>query len=187
MPYGPDHDGIPVTGLLFGQGRGGDGKGEEKLTYQDGNDIAEGDEEAFLLCGSPHLLLPHLFLLLTVLSRKDLPSWKPLSLFYFALFLLLLLLPSLKGQRALLTLWKGRSPHHPLACRHLRALFWVYLPIVIALIFSTLYLRYHYLIDVMAGVIFAGFTLGLEGVIARWCRCGTSCTSSRPRPLSPFA
>ena len=276
-------------------------------------------------------------LLLTVLSRKNLPSWKPLFLFYSTLFLLLLLLPSLKGQRAFRILYdfypipyiiliyeslgeitpylvEGADPliihwqarifglqpsvwlerfthplltdllslaylsyyflplflifllyfkgeevfqegllllvlgyylsflgyifvptlgprfalshlfqrpleggivtkvtallnsleHNPRDCfpsghtqiallclvlarRHLRVLFWVYLPIVIALIFSTLYLRYHYLIDVMAGVTFAGVTLMLEGVIARWCRCGTSCTSSRPRPLSPFA
>lgn len=38
-----------------------------------------------------------------------------------------------------------------LAYRFKRRLFWVFLPIVSALIFSTVYCRYHYVVDVMAG------------------------------------
>jgi membrane-associated phospholipid phosphatase len=38
-----------------------------------------------------------------------------------------------------------------LACRFKRGLFWVFLPVVSALIFSTVYCRYHYVVDVFAG------------------------------------
>jgi len=48
---------------------------------------------------------------------------------------------------ALIALWYGWKFH--------RALFWVLLPIVTALIFSTVYLRYHYVIDVAAGFVVA--------------------------------
>jgi membrane-associated phospholipid phosphatase len=40
-----------------------------------------------------------------------------------------------------------------LALRFERLLFWVLLPVVIALIVSTVYLRYHYVIDVLAGIL----------------------------------
>jgi hypothetical protein len=33
---------------------------------------------------------------------------------------------------------------------------------VVALIFSTVYLRYHYVVDVLAGILLAGLCLGLE-------------------------
>jgi membrane-associated phospholipid phosphatase len=42
---------------------------------------------------------------------------------------------------------------------HARGLFRIYLPVGILLIFSTLYLRYHYGIDLIAGVIFYLFVL----------------------------
>ena len=38
-----------------------------------------------------------------------------------------------------------------LAFRFRRRLFWIYLPIVVLLVSSTVYLRYHYVIDVLAG------------------------------------
>lgn len=41
------------------------------------------------------------------------------------------------------------------AWQFVRGLFWVFLPIVLALIFSTVYLRYHYVIDVLAGILLA--------------------------------
>lgn len=41
------------------------------------------------------------------------------------------------------------------ASRFNRRLFWVLLPIASALIFSTVYLRYHYVVDVAAGVLLA--------------------------------
>lgn len=42
-----------------------------------------------------------------------------------------------------------------LSYRFEKGLFWVYLPIVTALVFSTAYLRYHYVIDVIAGILLA--------------------------------
>ena len=41
------------------------------------------------------------------------------------------------------------------------------LPLVLALIVSTVYLRYHYVIDVLAGVALAGLTLVLEPLLSR--------------------
>jgi membrane-associated phospholipid phosphatase len=51
-----------------------------------------------------------------------------------------------------------------LAYQYKRNLFWIYLPIVSALLFSTVYLRYHYVVDVIAGF---GLTL-LTIVIGEW-------------------
>ncbi len=51
----------------------------------------------------------------------------------------------------LITLW--------LAFRYRRKLFYIYLPIVIGLISSTVYLRYHYVIDVIAGIALAGVVI----------------------------
>ncbi|MDQ7786117.1 MAG: phosphatase PAP2 family protein [Thermodesulfovibrionales bacterium] len=45
-----------------------------------------------------------------------------------------------------------------------RVLFWIYLPIVAALIFSAVYCRYHYVIDIIAGV---GLTM-VTIVIGEW-------------------
>lgn len=42
-----------------------------------------------------------------------------------------------------------------LSHRYERILFYLFLPIVFGLIFSTVYLRYHYVIDLMAGSVFA--------------------------------
>jgi membrane-associated phospholipid phosphatase len=51
-----------------------------------------------------------------------------------------------------------------LAYQYKRNLFWIYLPIVSALLFSTVYLRYHYVVDVIAGF---GLTL-LTILIGEW-------------------
>ena len=48
------------------------------------------------------------------------------------------------------------------AWRLARGLFWIFLPMVVALIFSTVYLRYHYVVDVLAGILLAALCLGLE-------------------------
>jgi len=45
------------------------------------------------------------------------------------------------------------------AFHHARKLFWIYLPVGILLLFSTLYLRYHYGIDIIAGIIFYLFII----------------------------
>ncbi len=47
-------------------------------------------------------------------------------------------------------------------------LFRVLLPFVLALIFSTVYLRYHYVIDVIAGIALAGVTVSLAPNLSRW-------------------
>jgi membrane-associated phospholipid phosphatase len=68
--------------------------------------------------------------------------------------------PSGHTQTVLISLW--------FAFKYKRPLFWVYLPITIALIFSTVYLRYHYVIDVVAGVAAAGITLLLGTRLWAW-------------------
>jgi len=68
--------------------------------------------------------------------------------------------PSGHTQVALISLW--------FALKYKRPLFWIYLPICIALIFSTVYLRYHYVIDLVAGVVFAGVTLLLGPRLWAW-------------------
>ena len=59
--------------------------------------------------------------------------------------------PSGHTEIPLIVLW--------LAYRFKRGLFRVYLPIVIGMIFSTVYLRYHYVIDVIAGMALAGIVI----------------------------
>ena len=52
-----------------------------------------------------------------------------------------------------------------------RGLFWVFLPLVVALILSTVYLRYHYVIDVLVGILLAGPCVVLERMVtAYWQR-----------------
>ena len=59
--------------------------------------------------------------------------------------------PSGHTQTVLISLW--------FAFKYRRPLFWVYLPITMALILSTVYLRFHYAIDVIAGVVYAAITV----------------------------
>jgi membrane-associated phospholipid phosphatase len=93
--------------------------------------------------------------------------------------------PSGHTQMTLISLW--------FAFTYRRPLFWIYLPISIVLIFSTVYLRYHYVIDVVAGFAFAGITMLFGPRLWAWWvigvtdRSGRSCISSPPRPLSPSA
>jgi membrane-associated phospholipid phosphatase len=55
------------------------------------------------------------------------------------------------------------------AWRLTRGLFWIFLPMVVALIFSTVYLRYHYVVDVLAGILLAALCPVLERVtLALW-------------------
>jgi len=46
-----------------------------------------------------------------------------------------------------------------LAHRHEKVLFYIFLPIICGLLLSTVYLRYHYVIDLIVGVIFAAGSL----------------------------
>ncbi len=52
-----------------------------------------------------------------------------------------------------------------LSFRFRRRLFFIYLPIITALIFSTVYLRYHYVVDVIAGFILSLVVLFFGGEI----------------------
>jgi membrane-associated phospholipid phosphatase len=67
--------------------------------------------------------------------------------------------PSGHTEIPLITLW--------LAYRFKRVLFWVYLPIVTGLVCSTVYLRYHYVIDVIAGMALAGIVILLARRVER--------------------
>ena len=67
--------------------------------------------------------------------------------------------PSGHTEIPLITLW--------LAYRFKRRLFWVYLPIVMGLVCSTVYLRYHYVIDVIAGMALAGIVILLARRVER--------------------
>jgi membrane-associated phospholipid phosphatase len=55
---------------------------------------------------------------------------------------------------ALMTLYYARNLRE-------NVLFWILLPVVSALVISTVYLRYHYVIDVIAGVLLSAFTIYL--------------------------
>jgi len=93
--------------------------------------------------------------------------------------------PSGHTQIVLISLWFSYQ------CR--RGLFWLYLPMVVALIISTVYLRYHYVIDVVAGFLWAAAAIILAPMVWRtWVtknteRSGRSYTSVPPRPLLPSA
>lgn len=93
--------------------------------------------------------------------------------------------PSGHTQMVLISLW--------FAFKYRRPLYWIYLPIVIALIFSTVYLRYHYVVDIAAGFAFAAGTLIVGPVLWKWWvrgeigRSCRSCISSPQSPLSPSA
>jgi len=50
-----------------------------------------------------------------------------------------------------------------LAFKFKKKLFWIFLPFVTALIFSAVYLRYHYVVDVLAGFILTALTLFFGG------------------------
>jgi len=67
--------------------------------------------------------------------------------------------PSGHTELTLLTLYYARRFH--------RRTFWVMLPIGSALIFSTVYLRYHYVIDVIAGALLAAFVVMIAKPVYR--------------------
>ena len=48
------------------------------------------------------------------------------------------------------------------AYRYEKGLYWLFLPIVLALLFSTVYMRYHYVVDVLAGMLLAALCLALS-------------------------
>ena len=60
--------------------------------------------------------------------------------------------PSLHTAASLVLLWGAR--------RHVRPLFWAVAPMVLCIPFACVYLRYHYVVDILAGVaLFAGVAL----------------------------
>ncbi|MBI4680668.1 MAG: phosphatase PAP2 family protein [Nitrospirae bacterium] len=46
-----------------------------------------------------------------------------------------------------------------LAYRFQKTLFWIFLPVVFALVISTVYLRYHYVVDVIGGILLSVLTI----------------------------
>lgn len=54
------------------------------------------------------------------------------------------------------------------AFRHSRPVAWIYLPFVVGLIIATVFLGYHYVTDVLAGVVFAGLGLLVIRPLVRW-------------------
>lgn len=53
--------------------------------------------------------------------------------------------------------------------KHVRKLFWMILPICIALLISTVYLRLHYVVDIIAGLFLAIFVIwSMEGLLKRF-------------------
>ncbi len=55
-----------------------------------------------------------------------------------------------------------------LAYKFRRGLFWVFFPVVTALIFSTVYCRYHYVVDVIGGFGLALFSILVGEIIYEW-------------------
>jgi membrane-associated phospholipid phosphatase len=55
-----------------------------------------------------------------------------------------------------------------LAYRYKKTLFLIYLPVVILLLFSTVYCRYHYVVDVIAGVILAIAAIFFGEIYYKW-------------------
>jgi len=68
--------------------------------------------------------------------------------------------PSGHTMMTLATLWGAARWHRPT--------FWVMLPIGSVLIFATVYLRYHYVIDVVMGAVFALFVFWTLEPLYRW-------------------
>ncbi len=55
------------------------------------------------------------------------------------------------------------------AYRNSKRLFWILSPLILSLWISTVYLRYHYLIDVVAGLILAPLCFLLSNWLFKWC------------------
>lgn len=54
------------------------------------------------------------------------------------------------------------------AFKYARTMFWAFLPIAVGLILGTVYLRHHYVIDIIAGIALAIFVYFIAPVIDRW-------------------
>lgn len=52
--------------------------------------------------------------------------------------------------------------------KHLRKLFYIYLPFVVSLLISTIYLRQHYVVDLIAGLVLSLFALYVSPKIYEW-------------------
>ncbi len=54
------------------------------------------------------------------------------------------------------------------AFKHTRTMFWAFLPIAIGLVLGTVYLRHHYVVDIIAGFMLAIFVYFVSPKIDRW-------------------
>jgi membrane-associated phospholipid phosphatase len=82
--------------------------------------------------------------------------------------------PSGHTELTLLVLYYARRFH--------RRTFWLLLPVGSALIFSTVYLRYHYVIDVIAGAATAGFVILIAKPLYGWLSRGQASSSLTSGP-----
>jgi membrane-associated phospholipid phosphatase len=55
-----------------------------------------------------------------------------------------------------------------LSCKFKLKIFWIFLIFVVALIFSTVYCRYHYVVDVAAGILLAIITVSIGEMCYEW-------------------
>ncbi len=71
------------------------------------------------------------------------------------------------------------------AFRRERRIFWILLPFAVGLILSTVYCRYHYVVDVLAGLVLAFVSVPIgDRIYDRWVR---RAAASKPAPAEPPA
>ena len=70
------------------------------------------------------------------------------------------------------------------AFRFQRKIFWWLLPVGTALIFSTVYLRYHYAVDVVAGAAFATFVALIAEPLYGWLTSSSAKTEAKARSMA---
>ena len=51
---------------------------------------------------------------------------------------------------------------------YVRWYFWIMLPLALSLFVATIYLRYHYVVDMLAGYVLALFVFWLAPKVERW-------------------
>jgi membrane-associated phospholipid phosphatase len=76
------------------------------------------------------------------------------------------------------------------AFKYARTMFWSFLPIAVGLILATVYLRHHYVIDIIAGLALATFVYFVGPILEKyWCahrlKAGTADISCESYKLNP--
>jgi len=55
-----------------------------------------------------------------------------------------------------------------MAWRYNRVIFWIFVPIAISLVLATVYLRYHFVVDIFAGFALTGLAINISPRLDRW-------------------